>query len=101
MYDIYFTSMAARALLGGLRNITEMCLTDPRPRAQYMRYYRVNNKKILDLLSNWCIAYPKGDDYILLHKILEYYRTHPKCTFDNQKQVSLDIKNILYGKTEN
>lgn len=95
MYSVYFTSMAARALLGGLRNITEMCLNDPRPKAQYMGYYRTNHKKISDLLGNWCIAYPKGDDYILLNKIFIYYNTHPKCTFESQKQVSEDIKLIL------
>lgn len=98
MYNVYFTSMAARALIGGLKNITEMCLTDPRPRAQYMKYYRENYAKISDLLKNWCLGYPKGEDYLLLKRIFEYYMTHSKCTFDTQKQVSQDIKNILYER---
>lgn len=97
MYDPYFTEMASRALLGDLRNITEMCLQDQRPRAQYMHYYRSNSKKILELLQNWNPEYPKDEKYKILHKISEYYRTHPKCIFDTQKQLSLDIKNILYG----
>ena len=25
----------------------------------------------------------------------EYYKTHPKCTFDTQKQLSEDIKQII------
>lgn len=98
MYDNYFTEMASRALLGDLRNITEMCLTDQRPRAQYMHYYRKNSKKILDLLINWSPDYPKEINYILLNKISEYYHSHPKCTFDTQKQMSQDIKNILHGR---
>lgn len=101
MYDYYFTEMASRALLGGLKNITEMCMQDQRPRAQYMHYYRKNSKKILDLLKNWCSEYPKDEKYILLSQISEYYRTHPKCTFDTQKQLSQDIKNILYGTNQN
>jgi hypothetical protein len=91
--DIYFTEMASRALLGDLKNITEMCLQDQRPRAQYMHYYRKNSKKILDLLNNW--SGPKDERYYYLNLVSEYYKTHPKCTFDTQKQLSEDIKQII------
>ena len=93
MYDYYFTEMASRALLGGLKNITEMCIQDQRPRAQYMHYYRKNSKKILDLLNNW--SGPKDERYYYLNLVSEYYKTHPKCTFDTQKQLSEDIKQII------
>lgn len=93
MYDNYFTEMASRALLGDLKNITEMCLRDQRPRAQYMHYYRKNSKKILDLLNNW--FGPKDERYYYLNLVSEYYKTHPKCTFDTQKQLSEDIKQII------
>ena len=93
MYDYYFTEMASRALLGDLKNITEMCIQDQRPRAQYMHYYRKNSKKILDLLKNW--SGPKDERYYYLNLVSEYYKTHPKCTFDTQKQLSEDIKQII------
>lgn len=97
-YDIYFTEMASRALLGGLKNITQQCLTDQRPRAQYMHYYRSNNKKIKDLLKNWNPCVPKNESYNTLSLISEYYSSRPKCTFDSQKQISQDIQKIIYGK---
>ena len=56
--DIYFTEMASRALLGDLKNITEMCLQDQRPRAQYMHYYRKNSKKIFCVFI-FCAGSPR------------------------------------------
>ena len=93
MYDIYFTEMASRALLGDLRNMTRQCLADTRPRAQYMHFYRLNHKKIKDLLENWNSEVPKCQ---VLWDILEYYNTHPKCTFNTQRELSQDIQNILF-----
>jgi len=41
-----------RAILGGLRNMSNDIITRPRPRAQYIHYWRSVRKKIIETIPD-------------------------------------------------
>lgn len=78
----------AIALVYGALMMSHQCLQDPRPRADYSRFYRGNYKKLSGLkYKNEITEALKG-----------FYQGLPKCTSENQKEYAEGIIKILsYG----